>query len=1208
MIFENKLFLFPTSLLHLLLFFVEDLSANEDCPCGRLFKPLCGTDSQTYENECMLNCFKKLNPDLRLDYMGTCCPHSRLCVSYSDPVCDERGTTHENECIFEYYKCVEKRRKGVLLGIQSRGRCPKNRECDFFCDESWQPLCDAKGHTHKNFCKFDLTNCRILSRGLPALRIAHAGPCPNSKDTHNGRPGSPRDIRPHQRRWFFSNLENVPKATANNKFSRGVATYAKKKEVFEQKRKPQSEKYSPATSTTALIVNPTTSPPSKYFHTTEFGLEEDRNLFEENTAFPTNWTGTFEKPRTAAAVTSIQFIKLPENNTAVDSISTPESVEDQYSATANISIKMCSAEDCDKIWDPLCDTENTTHRNECLFRFHLCKLDRDKESDDSGRQAQLPTIAYYGKCGKYARRRDPDAHPKTLTISKCDICSKTEGDEIVPICDNANQTHQSICLFAQWNCERRMEGLEERILVHIGVCHLVSPVFGLDEEVCPGRCSKQWKPVCDTNAVTHPNLCAFQMHNCHQRKMKKVHQAGWLKSLRPCNVTGESGDVSKSFTEKPSYTPGRVESTTTVSYKTAHTNKIPKTTTLFPVTAAFAECPKRECDDNTQSQGPICDNEGRVHVNDCHFAHAHCLAAQQGKTLRIVSDEECSAVESYEAKCEVKNCTLEHDPYCGSDFHTYENYCLLRKAQCEDDKLEILFKGECGLCLQSPCPTTDPSSDDDSLFVCDQSGETKTKCEFEMLRCIYEIKYGYNISIAYAGKCCDSNDVCPSLDDNASVCDSNGKTYHNRCFFDIARCRASKINRFQLEETNCTKNVSNENSLEEGEKYFKELDNPIDEAVINLNQTNILTFSDLKSHSEESVEENLCPEDKYDPVCASQGNTYLNLCEFGQKRCESERKSGSNLTVAYYGPCKDLKCNTNCSKAYDPVCGSNGKTYANLCELKKSMCILEGRRNLTLDYNGECCENSQCHLELKPICDSIGRTHINYCEFQKEACRALRRSKVNLHVAYDGECCDTHAAKCSQEYEPVCDGKETHVNICHFRAKQCEADHRGEFLKILHSGECCVFLKGECEDSGPVCDSDGTTQKNRCFFEFKRCNAVKIQLKDISILHEGECCNVQNCTEVTEIKEDDMACDSNGVTHTSICHFENAKCNYDKTHSNGTMSLAYLGRCCTKNCDETIDQVCDQHGRFYKNRCIFEINACESRKKSGALLKETPCP
>lgn len=86
-----------------------------------------------------------------------------------------KGITHENECIFQFHKCVEKRHFGAILEISSRGPCPVNetnqsgeeeigdaakpfesvskRECDFFCDESWQPICDAKGHTHKNFCK-----------------------------------------------------------------------------------------------------------------------------------------------------------------------------------------------------------------------------------------------------------------------------------------------------------------------------------------------------------------------------------------------------------------------------------------------------------------------------------------------------------------------------------------------------------------------------------------------------------------------------------------------------------------------------------------------------------------------------------------------------------------------------------------------------------------------------------------------------------------------------------------------------------------------------------------------------------------------------------------------------------------------------------------------------------------------------------------------
>lgn len=37
----------------------------------------------------------------------------------------------------------------------------------------------------------------------------------------------------------------------------------------------------------------------------------------------------------------------------------------------------------------------------------------------------------------------------------------------------------------------------------------------------------------------------------------------------------------------------------------------------------------------------------------------------------------------------------------------------------------------------------------DSNFICDQAGRTKRKCEFELLRCIYQRKFGYNITVAY---------------------------------------------------------------------------------------------------------------------------------------------------------------------------------------------------------------------------------------------------------------------------------------------------------------------------------------------------------------------------------------------------------------------------------------------------------------------------
>ena len=62
----------------------------------------------------------------------------------------------------------------------------------------------------------------------------------------------------------------------------------------------------------------------------------------------------------------------------------------------------------------------------------------------------------------------------------------------------------------------------------------------------------------------------------------------------------------------------------------------------------------------------------------------------------------------------------------------------------------------------------------------------------------------------------------------------------------------------------------------------------------------------------------------------------------------------------YYGQCvptKDhksveCKCNIACIKIYDPVCGTNGKTYDNECILKAEACA--EKKNFTVDYKGEC--------------------------------------------------------------------------------------------------------------------------------------------------------------------------------------------------------------------------------------------------------------
>ena len=49
----------------------------------------------------------------------------------------------------------------------------------------------------------------------------------------------------------------------------------------------------------------------------------------------------------------------------------------------------------------------------------------------------------------------------------------------------------------------------------------------------------------------------------------------------------------------------------------------------------------------------------------------------------------------------------------------------------------------------------------------------------------------------------------------------------------------------------------------------------------------------------------------------------------------------------------DSKCPNNCEEIYKPVCGTNGKTYNNECELKVEACYTHNH-NLKVKHDGEC--------------------------------------------------------------------------------------------------------------------------------------------------------------------------------------------------------------------------------------------------------------
>ncbi|NXK90905.1 IOVO protein, partial [Formicarius rufipectus] len=157
--------------------------------------------------------------------------------------------------------------------------------------------------------------------------------------------------------------------------------------------------------------------------------------------------------------------------------------------------------------------------------------------------------------------------------------------------------------------------------------------------------------------------------------------------------------------------------------------------------------------------------------------------------------------------------------------------------------------------------------------------------------------------------------------------------------------------------------------------------------------------------------------------------------------------------------------NVVCPRNYNPVCGTNGRTYPNECSLCKDIF-----RNPTLDkrHDGRCVridctgylrpgmgQNNPCTMEYSPICGTNGITYRNKCHF----CNAVV-SGLDVNLRSYGPCfpqgfndCNQQKGNtiCTSEYNPVCgsDGR-TYGNHCQF----CNAPQ--QWNPVLESPRCVL--------------------------------------------------------------------------------------------------------------------------------------------------------
>ncbi|KAF9419465.1 hypothetical protein HW555_003965 [Spodoptera exigua] len=211
--------------------------------------------------------------------------------------------------------------------------------------------------------------------------------------------------------------------------------------------------------------------------------------------------------------------------------------------------------------------------------------------------------------------------------------------------------------------------------------------------------------------------------------------------------------------------------------------------------------------------------------------------------------------------------------------------------------------------------------------------------------------------------------------------------------------------------------------------------------------------------------------ESFDPLCGSDGATYLNQCFL---ECE-KMLSNIDIKVHHKGMCiSQSRC--SCHARYEPVCATNGVTYSNNCVLT---CNSRKDSSIRMRHNGECQNGGQSRWTYTQTPQKLQSS-------QKRACDCSLNSMV-YYFRCGGATRDTCVCATSQPTS------EQLKNICNNNKNNYAQPLKVNYIQPTKHCTCAAVHK-------PVCGNNHVTYANICVLH---CYATKDS--SIRFMKMGDC-------------------------------------------------------------------------------------------------------